>query len=78
LSVAGTPESRTPRRQRSLRTLLARAGVNVGLMRRYGGSVEIEIRSVNGWPALVAREGHVLLAVTQAHSDGDRIDALHA
>jgi RNA polymerase sigma-70 factor (ECF subfamily) len=50
----------------------------IGLMRRYGGNVEIEIRSVNGWPALVAREGRVLLAVTQAHSDGDRIDALHA
>jgi RNA polymerase sigma-70 factor (ECF subfamily) len=54
------------------------ARLYLGLMRRYGRDVDVEIRPVNGWPALVAREGRVLLAVIQAHSDGERIDALYA
>jgi RNA polymerase sigma-70 factor (ECF subfamily) len=54
------------------------ARLYVGLVRRYGRGIEMEIRAVNGWPTIVATEGRVLRAAIQAHSDGERIDALYA
>jgi RNA polymerase sigma-70 factor (ECF subfamily) len=57
---------------------LQAARLYVGLAKRFLAGTTTEIRSVNGWPALVVREDDVLRSVIQLHSDGERIDTIYA
>jgi len=54
------------------------ARLYIGLAQRFLGGSVAEIRVVNGWPALVVRDGEVLRTVVQAHSAGERIDSIYA
>lgn len=54
------------------------ARLYIGLAQRFLGGSVAEIRVVNGWPALVVRDGEVLRTVVQVHSAGERIDSIYA
>jgi RNA polymerase sigma-70 factor, ECF subfamily len=57
---------------------LPAARLYIGLARRFLTGMAAEIRVVNGWPALIVREGDVLRTVVQVHSAGERIDSIYA
>ena len=49
-----------------------------GIWRRADPQLEVQVRLVNGWPALVLALGGQLRSVIQIHCDGERIDRISA
>lgn len=49
-----------------------------GVWRNADNSARVQVRAINGWPALVVYAGDVLHSVIQIHSDGERINEVDA